>query len=123
MRSSRRSTRQNDRDRDGIGDACDEPLCPNGDSDSICDGEDLCPDTSSVNNRDLDGDSVGDVCDNCPRQYNPGQVDSDGDGVGDGCDFCNGDPQFPTPDTYNPDQGYLYDTDDDGVPDACFILG
>ena len=115
---------QSDRDRDGIGDVCDQPQCPNGDSDGdgICDGEDLCPNTSSANNRDLDGDSVGDVCDNCPRQDNPGQIDSDGDGVGDACDFCNGDPQFPTPDFYNPDQGYRYDTNNDGVPDACFIL-
>ena len=113
---------QADEDGDGIGDACDDVSCPDRDNDGICDSDDLCPDTASANNRDVDGDLVGDVCDNCRSQYNPGQIDRDGDGVGDECDFCNGDPQFPTPDFFNPDQGFRYDTDGDGVPDQCFIL-
>src|SRR5690606_23563514 len=58
-----------DRDRDGVGNACDN-----------------CPRVANRNQRDRDGDRVGDACDNCPTVRNPRQVDSDGDGIGDACD-------------------------------------
>ncbi len=50
---------QDDTDRDGAGDACDD---------------------------DLDGDEVANVHDNCPRARNWDQIDTDLDGRGDACD-------------------------------------
>lgn len=57
---------QEDRNGNGIGDACDG---------------------------DIDGDTIVDIRDNCPTDSNPDQLDSDGDGVGDFCDACISDPQ------------------------------
>ena len=54
---------QEDRNGNGIGDACDG---------------------------DFDGDTIVDVRDNCPATYNPDQLDSDGDGAG---ELCINDPQ------------------------------
>ena len=63
-------TSQEDKDADGLGDACDECL-------------------------DSDGDGLGtggdaDTClqDNCPETPNADQHDSDSDGIGDACDPC-----------------------------------
>ena len=77
---------QNDFDRDGLGDLCDE--CPEGDfdGDGICDNQDNCPETRNPNQNNNDGDGVGDACDNCPFQINGFQVDRDGDGIGDACE-------------------------------------
>ena len=60
---------QEDRDFDGIGDACDP-----------------CPDLSSFD--DADNDCISLNSDNCPDTFNPDQVDRDGDGIGDACDEC-----------------------------------
>jgi hypothetical protein len=78
---------QQDADRDGIGDLCDD-----------------CTDT--------DGDGFGDpgfaanLCDqdNCPAVYNPDQADWDGDSVGDSCDIC---PHHSADDCCNPSASNL----------------
>jgi syndecan 4 len=73
---------QEDKDRDGRGDACDDDF----DSDGFIDSIDLCPRVHSDNNNDIDKDGIGDACDNCPAVHNPEQDDSDGDGIGDACE-------------------------------------
>ena len=97
----------------GVGDACEEPACSQGDDDGdgACNGEDNCP-IPNPSQSDRDGDFYGDECDNCAGFTNVLQRDSDKDGVGDACDNCE--------DTFNPDQGFLFDTDDDGINDSCF---
>ena len=103
---------QQDRDRDGIGDACDS--CTDFDGDGYGDPEfaantcdpDNCPARANPTQYDRDRDGIGDRCDlcphdarndadddgycaevdNCPSITNAGQEDSDGDGVGDLCD-------------------------------------
>lgn len=132
---------QDDFDRDGRGDACDQ----NPDNDQHWDwdeeaGGDLCPFTVGGSNSDEDDDGVGDACDdededgvldvddNCPY-HNPSQRDSEADGLADACDADddndgvlddpddgipgNGDNCRTVP---NPDQ---FDEDSDGVGDAC----
>ncbi len=56
---------QDDVDRDGVGDACDEP-------------------------GDADGDGVPDDVDNCPDVANPDQSDDDANGIGDACEGGGG---------------------------------
>ncbi len=106
---------QTDTDKDGIGDACDNcQNVPNSDqADSDHDGTgDACnacvTHIPNPNQKDTDHDGLPDVCDNCPNNVNVDQKDTDRDGVGDACDKCLNKP--------NPDQR---DSDGDGIPDAC----
>lgn len=48
--------------------------CSDVDGDSICDGDDNCPDVFNPDQEDTDGDGVGDVCDD----YDRGDVDGNG---------------------------------------------
>ena len=99
---------QSDRDRDDIGDACDEcDKDPDNDTDGdgICGNVDNCPEVPNRNQRDNDGDDIGDACDECDKDPDN---DVDGDGICGDVDNC--------PDIPNPDQ---YDIDGDRVGDAC----
>jgi parallel beta-helix repeat protein len=92
--------------------SCD--VCPDWDSDGICDGIDNCKYDSNPGQKDTDGDGVGDVCDNCVKTSNPidpvsgVQSDSDVDGLGNACDNC--------PTVSNLDQ---VDRDNNGSGDLC----
>jgi Zn-dependent metalloprotease len=106
---------QKDINQDGIGDACEDL-----DLDGVLDAVDNCPFNSNATQADGDFDGVGDACDqdrdgdgvantadNCPVVRNTNQMDSDGDRSGDACDSCPNDYDSP------------FDTDKDGVNDAC----
>uniref|UniRef100_A0A8C2PV57 Thrombospondin 3b n=1 Tax=Cyprinus carpio TaxID=7962 RepID=A0A8C2PV57_CYPCA len=108
---------QEDTDRDGIGDQCDEDA----DGDGIKNVEDNCRLVPNKDQQNSDTDSYGDACDNCPSAPNGDQLDTDGNGKGDICDNdIDGDgipnvldncPKIPNP--------MQTDRDADGVGDAC----
>lgn len=130
-----------DKDNDGLGDACDNcPDRPNNsptdpqtdtDKDGVGDACDNCKTVPNMDQKDGDGDGVGDACDNCAAKPNPDQKDADGDGVADACDNC---PSYPNKDQKDTDKDGLgdlcdrclmvanpdpKDSDGDGIPDAC----
>uniref|UniRef100_A0A8D3EF07 Thrombospondin 4b n=1 Tax=Scophthalmus maximus TaxID=52904 RepID=A0A8D3EF07_SCOMX len=108
---------QEDADRDGHGDACDDDA----DGDGIPNEQDNCWLRPNVDQRNSDKDSHGDACDNCRMVENPDQRDTDSDGRGDACDDdMDGDGLKNFLDNcqlvQNRDQ---LDRDGDGVGDAC----
>lgn len=108
---------QEDADRDGKGDACDEDA----DSDGIVNEKDNCWLVKNVDQKNTDGDDKGDACDNCINVNNSDQRDTDNDGLGDACDDdMDGDGLKNILDNCqrvpNADQ---LDKDNDGVGDAC----
>uniref|UniRef100_A0A673CHZ0 Thrombospondin-4-B n=1 Tax=Sphaeramia orbicularis TaxID=375764 RepID=A0A673CHZ0_9TELE len=108
---------QEDADRDGHGDACDNDA----DGDGILNEQDNCWLKPNVDQRNSDKDNHGDACDNCLMVENPDQRDTDDDGKGDACDDdMDGDGLKNFLDNcqrvQNRDQ---LDRDGDGVGDAC----
>jgi hypothetical protein len=80
-----RNPGQDDLDRDGDGDACDEDI----DGDGVIDEVDPCPldhDDECEQFADVDGDGVHNDADVCPFIPDAAQTDVDGDGIGDACD-------------------------------------
>ncbi|XP_075466990.1 cartilage oligomeric matrix protein [Ascaphus truei] len=108
---------QEDADKDGIGDACDDDA----DGDGISNIQDNCVYVPNVDQKNSDQDNFGDACDNCRNAKNDDQKDTDRDGKGDVCDDdMDGDRIKNTVDNCktvpNPDQK---DSDGDGVGDVC----
>jgi hypothetical protein len=76
---------QNDGDRDGSGDACEDS-----DGDRLTDEKEY-EIGSDPQRADTDGDGIIDPDDNCRNQANPNQSNADGDNYGDACDTGDSD--------------------------------
>lgn len=127
---------QEDTDRDGVGDACNDS--DDTDGDEWADGLDVCPGVADPTQSDVDANGLGDACnededadgddwadalDVCPSVPDPAQADLDGNGVGDACngfEDADGDEQSDAldncPGVPNADQ---VDGDFDRLGDAC----
>ncbi|KAE8632174.1 hypothetical protein XENTR_v10001460 [Xenopus tropicalis] len=107
---------QEDADRDGIGDACDDDA----DGDGIPNMQDNCIYVPNVDQKNVDQDDYGDACDNC-RNVKNDQTDTDRDGKGDVCDDdMDGDKIKNAVDNCKKIPNYdQKDTDGDGVGDVC----
>ena len=127
---------QEDTDRNGSGDACNDT--DDGDGDEWADAVDNCPTVANAGQEDTDSNGSGDACndtddgdgdewadalDNCPTVANAGQEDTDSNGTGDACndtDDGDGDEWADAldncPTVANAGQE---DTDSNGTGDAC----
>ncbi|MDQ3964190.1 MAG: thrombospondin type 3 repeat-containing protein [Actinomycetota bacterium] len=124
---------QEDSDRDGVGDACDDDIIPpaDRDNDGVPDASDNCPDHANPNQENTYGDERGDACEPNPTPTSTDDqtadpkptpeptgtaspsptatsADADGDGVSDDRDNC--------PNHANPGQENTYG---DARGDAC----
>ena len=103
----------------------DASVCPDADSDGVCDSVDACP--GFDDSVDTDGDGTPNGCDVCM----PGDdmVDTDSDGVPDDCDVCAGFDDAVDTDSDNVPNGCdvcagfddTIDSDNDAVPDGCDV--
>jgi len=103
------NSRQDDQDKDDIGDVCDnDPYNNDTDGDGFGDSRDNCKDVPNPDQIDINNDGIGDVCDDIDGQ----PADTDDDGVFDIKDNC---PEINNPEQENIDRDKLGDACDDDI--------